>query len=184
MERQGYPNLPLLIPSIPGSHPFLLASSLLALFQLTQNIKHQCMTPPYFSCFPFSQTSHLCSPLFHSFPISYSPGLPAPVLPHQQGLTITTATLRFQDHSTGTSHVTTISSCLPYPFHPPFIPALLCGSPNLPDKIGLWVFLCYSLKFSPFFSKIVWFFGHCCMYLVTDKDYFVITMMNANFDGM
>ena len=35
-------------------------------------------------------------------------------------------------------------------------------------------FLCFSLKFRPFFSQnffIVWFLGHFCTYLITDKDY-------------
>ena len=41
-----------------------------------------------------------------------------------------------------------------------------------------------------FFSKfelssfIVRFLGHFCLYLVTDKDYYIITIMKANFDSM
>ena len=52
-------------------------------------------------------------------------------------------------------------------------------------------FLCFSLKVNPFFSQhlifflfIVWFPGHFCVYLVTDKDYFIIATMKANFDSM
>ena len=70
-------------------------------------------------------------------------------------------------------------------------PALSYRSPNLPDKMDFWVFLCFSLKLKPFFSSrfwtclfIVWFLGHFCAYLVTDKDYFIIATMKANFDSM
>ena len=39
-------------------------------------------------------------------------------------------------------------------------PALLHGSPNLPDKMDFWAFLCFSLKFSPFFfSKFELFYS-------------------------
>lgn len=55
-----------------------------------------------------------------------------------------------------------------------------------------WInFMCLSLKFSPFFfSKfefflfIVQFQRHFCTYIVTDKDYFIVTMMKTNFDSM
>ena len=62
---------------------------------------------------------------------------------------------------------------------------------NLSDKIKFWAFLC--LKFSPFsllkiwtflINTIVMFLGHFCGYLVTDVDYFIITMMKANFNSM
>ena len=39
--------------------------------------------------------------------------------------------------------------------------AILYGSPNLPDKMDVWAFLCFSLKFSPFFSQKANFFIHC-----------------------
>ena len=39
-------------------------------------------------------------------------------------------------------------------------PAVPYGSPNLSDKIDFWVFLCFSLKFSSFFPKIVQFFRY------------------------
>ena len=39
-------------------------------------------------------------------------------------------------------------------------PALPHGSPNLPDKMDFWAFLCFSLKFSPFFfSKFELFYS-------------------------
>ena len=36
-------------------------------------------------------------------------------------------------------------------------------SSNLPDKMDFWAFLCFSLKFSPFFQKIRTFCIHCTM---------------------
>ena len=39
-------------------------------------------------------------------------------------------------------------------------PALLHGSPNLPYKMDFWAFLCFSLKFNPFFSQNLNFFIH------------------------
>ena len=40
-------------------------------------------------------------------------------------------------------------------------PDLLVRAPNLPDKMDFWASLCFSLKFSPFFHKILTFFIHC-----------------------
>ena len=40
-------------------------------------------------------------------------------------------------------------------------PDLPVRAPNLPDKMDFWAFLCFSLKFSPFFHKIRTFFIHC-----------------------
>ena len=40
-------------------------------------------------------------------------------------------------------------------------PDLPVRAPNLPDKMDFWTFLCFSLKFSPFFHKIRTFFIHC-----------------------
>ena len=40
-------------------------------------------------------------------------------------------------------------------------PDLPVSAPNLPDKMDFWAFLCFSLKFSPFFHKIRTFFIHC-----------------------
>ena len=63
--------------------------------------------------------------------------------------------------------------------------ALPYGSPYLPHKIIFWAFLCLSLWFSPFSSKLefllfaVRFQGHFCMYLVTD-----IKTMIVNLDSM
>ena len=38
-------------------------------------------------------------------------------------------------------------------------------------------------KNSNFLSVKVWFLGHFCMYFISDKDYFPITIINANCDG-
>ena len=40
-------------------------------------------------------------------------------------------------------------------------PGLPVRAPNLPDKMDFWAFLCFSLKFSPFFHKIRTSFIHC-----------------------
>ena len=40
-------------------------------------------------------------------------------------------------------------------------PDLPVRAPNLPDKMHFWAFLCFSLKFSPFFHKIRTFLIHC-----------------------
>ena len=40
-------------------------------------------------------------------------------------------------------------------------PDLPVRAPNLPHKMDFWAFLCFSLKFSPFFHKIRTFFIHC-----------------------
>ena len=40
-------------------------------------------------------------------------------------------------------------------------PGLPVRAPNLADKMDFWAFLCFSLKFSPFFHKIQTFFIHC-----------------------
>lgn len=62
--------------------------------------------------------------------------------------------------------------------------------PTLPDtalillnKINFRVFLCFSKKFSQFFSKSEQSLGHFCT-LASYKDYVVTTMINAIFDGM
>ena len=65
---------------------------------------------------------------------------------------------------------------------------LLYGLANLPDKIELWAFLCFNLKFIPFSPKIrnfLWvkarFLGHFRTYFITHKDYFPITIIiNCN----
>ena len=54
-------------------------------------------------------------------------------------------------------------------------PGLPVRAPNLQDKMDFWAFLCFSLKFSPFFHKIqlfvfiVQFLGHFCTCLVMTK---------------
>ena len=60
---------------------------------------------------------------------------------------------------------------------------------TMPVQLFSLVFLCSSFKFRPFFPKWYGFlsiFAHIYRYLVcTNKDCFnIITMMNANFDGM
>ena len=40
-------------------------------------------------------------------------------------------------------------------------PDLPGRAPNLPDKMDFWAFLCFSLKFSPFFHKLRTFLIHC-----------------------
>ena len=70
-----------------------------------------------------------------------------------------------------------------------WFPALPYRSPDLLDQIDFWAFLCFSLNLAHFFPKNLYFFisqflGHFCTYLVTDKVYFVITMMKMNFDSM
>ena len=40
-------------------------------------------------------------------------------------------------------------------------PDLPVRAPNLPDKMDFWAFLCFSLKFSPFFHKLRTFLIHC-----------------------
>ena len=40
-------------------------------------------------------------------------------------------------------------------------PALPYRSPNVPNKMDFWTFLCFSLKFSLFFPKSPTFFNHC-----------------------
>ena len=135
-----------------------------------QNIKHHCIIPPYFSCFPFSQTSHFCSPLFHSFPIPYSPGFPAPVLPHQQGLTITTATLWFQEHSMIGEEIPWDLPCHyklllpPYPFHPLFhIYQLSCTGHQISLIKSAFEYFCVIVwSLAHFFenSMVSWAFLH------------------------
>ena len=44
---------------------------------------------------------------------------------------------------------------------PSFSSNLPVRAPNLPDKMEFWAFLCFSLKFSPFFHKIRTFCIHC-----------------------
>ena len=46
----------------------------------------------------------------------------------------------YQHHTCQLSRIRHRSSAFPY------------SSPNLPDKIIFWAFLCFSLRFSPFFS--------------------------------
>ena len=60
-----------------------------------------------------------------------------------------------------------------------------------PGSNRLLSFTVLQFKFSPFFPSkfvlfcfIVRFLGHFCTYLVTDKVYFIITMMKMNFDSM
>ena len=43
--------------------------------------------------------------------------------------------------------------------------SLLYRSPNRPDKIEFWAFLCFSLEFSPFSSKIILFINFCDHYM-------------------
>ena len=71
---------------------------------------------------------------------------------------------------------------------------LLYRSANLPDKIELWAFLYFNLECIPFSPKIRIFFQSkfgfwgifACISSVSDKDYFLITMItiiNTNCDG-
>ena len=136
-----------------------------------QNIKHHCIIPPYFSCFPFSQTSHFCSPLFpflsHSlfswFP-SPCPSSPTRTDNNHCNIMISGALNDWRGDPMGPSmSLQAPPASIPLSSPIPYIPALLYGSPNLPHKIGFWVFLCYSLKFSPFFfenSMVSWAFLH------------------------
>ena len=63
---------------------------------------------------------------------------------------------------------------------PDTAPISRTGSPK-----STFEYFCVSVLNLPHFApQILRFLGHFCTYLVTDKDYFVITMMNANFDGM
>ena len=52
----------------------------------------------------------------------------------------------------------------------------------VPSIVGVWIFS--GITHVNLFLFIVWFLGHFCVYLVTDKDYFIIATMKANFDSI
>ena len=56
------------------------------------------------------------------------------------------------------------------------------GEKTVPSAVGVWIFS--GMTHLNLFLFIVWFLGHLCVYLVTDKDYFIIPTMKANFHSM
>ena len=70
-------------------------------------------------------------------------------------------------------------------------PGFPYGSPNLPDKIKLWAFLCSNLEFIPFSPKIRIFFDSkfsfwgifACISSLA-KSYFAITIIKVNCNGL
>jgi len=67
---------------------------------------------------------------------------------------------------------------------PDTAPISRTGSPNTSDK-STFEYFCVSVLNLPHFAPPNFTVsGAFCTYSVTDKDYFVITMMNTNVDGM
>ena len=66
---------------------------------------------------------------------------------------------------------------------------LISCSPARVTKSAFEVFCAWAWNFAPFpksliFLFIVWYQGYFCMNLITDKDFFIITLIKVNFGSM